>query len=103
RPVEAETVRHDDEQSLLVDEAQLDAEELRVRLRFAPEGRDRAEVVVAEDDGDADLEPSLVRGGDRLGQRMLLRGCGRTLVWNEDALHEQVVARGVAVGARRLR
>ena len=103
RPVEAESVRHHDQQSALVDEAELGAEEPRVLSRPAPEHRDGAEVVVAEDDRDPNREARFRGLGDGRDERLLV-GLGDLRVEREeDLLAQEVVARRVAVGAGRRR
>src|SRR5581483_671785 len=102
-PVEAEAVRHDDQEALLVDEAELEAEEAGVRAGLPPERGHRAEVVVAPDERDTDREAGLVRCRDEAGELGLLLGRELRVERDEDLLHEEVVAGRVAVGERRLR
>ncbi len=98
-PVEAEAVRHHDEQPLLVEEEEFFAEEAGVGARLAVEGGDRAHVVAARDQGDADLEAGTVGRLDEAGELGLLLGGELGVEGKEDLLCEQVVAGGVAVGA----
>ena len=57
--VDAEALRHHDQQRVLVDEAQLGAEEARVGLRLGPQLRHGAEVGLVADDRDLDRQPGV--------------------------------------------
>ena len=103
RPVESEPVRHHDEQSVLVDVLQLRAEEAGVRLGLPPEARDRPEVIAAADHGDADRESLAVGLVDERDELLLLRLRRLDVEREEHLLREKVVARRIAVGARRRR
>ena len=97
---DAEPVRHHDQEPVLVDELQLGAQEARVGAWLAPQRGDRAEVVAARDQRDANVVAGVVRGVDERGQLSLLRRWNLHIEREEDLLAEQVVARGIAVRAR---
>src|SRR5919204_2536839 len=98
RPGEAEAVRHDDEQPMLVDELDLGVEEARVLPRFAPERGDCAEVIGARDQRDANLVTRSVRRREESGERLLLLLRDVHVEREEDLLSVEVVAGGIAVG-----
>src|SRR6266540_1052352 len=97
----AVAVRHHDEQSARVAEEELLPEEPRVRLRLAPQRRDRSQVELLRDQRDPDREALLLRVRDDLVQLLGLRLRDLRVERHEGALRQEVVARRVSVRVRR--
>ena len=98
-PVEAEPVRHHDQQPLRIGEGELDAEEARVASRLPPQLGDRPQVGGRGDDRDPDREAAAGRGGEQVPELHLLRDRDVRVGRHEQVLVHEHVAAGVAVGA----
>ena len=100
RPVEPKAIGHHHQEPLLIGQRQLDPEEPGVRVRFVPQGGDRAKVLRTGDDRDTNREalPSgRLQEPAQLDLLVHRQTCVRA---REQVLVDQHVAAGVTVGPR---
>lgn len=100
---DTETVRHHDQQGVVVGEEQLPAQEGRVLLRPEPERLDQPQIVLGANHRDLDPVAAAVCLRDLVRQLPPHRPGHDVAVGQEDVLRVEHVAGGICVGPRRRR